>query len=115
MKNLFSRPVALLLFFSLQTVFAQIIERMEPPNWWTDMEHNSVEVLLYGENIGSLAPQLNSKQVRLEQTIRVENPNYLFLKLIILPEAKAEDLRIHFYDKKKKITSVVFPIYERDR
>jgi glycosidase len=115
MKNLFSRSVALLLFFSLQTVFAQIIERMEPPNWWTDMEHNSVEVLLYGENIGSLAPQLNSKQVRLEQTIRVENPNYLFLKLIILPEAKAEDLRIHFYDKKKKITSVVFPIYERDR
>ena len=115
MKNLFSRPVALLLFFSLQTVFAQIIERMEPPNWWTDMEHNSVEVLLYGENIGSLAPQLNSKQVRLEQTIRVENPNYLFLKLIMLPEAKAEDLRIHFYDKKKKITSVVFPIYERDR
>jgi glycosidase len=115
MKNLFSRSVALLLFFSLQTVFAQIIERMEPPNWWTDMEHNSVEVLLYGKNIGSLAPQLNSKQVRLEQTIRVENPNYLFLKLIILPEAKAEDLRIHFYDKKKKITSVVFPIYERDR
>ena len=115
MKNLFSRSVALLLFFSLQTVFAQIIERMEPPNWWTDMEHNSVEVLLYGENIGSLAPQLNSKQVRLEQTIRVENPNYLFLKLIILSEAKAEDLRIHFYDKKKKITSVVFPIYERDR
>ncbi|MGB1980439.1 MAG: glycoside hydrolase family 13 protein [Flavobacteriaceae bacterium] len=114
MKNLFSLPLALLLLFSNLSLYAQSIERIEPPNWWVDMEHNSIEVLLYGENIGNLDAQLNSEQVRLEKTIQLENPNYLFLNLIIPPDARAQDLTINFYRKKKKITSVVFPIYERN-
>ena len=72
MKNLFSLPLALLILFSNLSLYSQIIERVEPPNWWVDMEHNSIEVLLYGENIGNLDAQLNSEQVRLEKTIRLE-------------------------------------------
>lgn len=114
MKNYFSISKAILAFLYFIGLHAQIIERIEPPNWWIGMEHNKVQVLLYGKQISGLEPQLDSEQIRLEKTIQVENPNYLFLNIIIPKNATAEDLVINLYDNKKIKTVINFPVLERD-
>ena len=79
------------------TLFSQRIDRMEPANWWIGMEHTSLQVLVYGENLGDMSPKVESYSLMLDSTVYVDNPNYLFLYLSVLPEAKAEEVPIDFY------------------
>jgi glycosidase len=75
------------LFFSILVYFAfakavqaQSIETIEPPFWWTDMEHSDVEVLLYGKNIANYSAPIDS-DLPIVKVRKTENPNYLFLTL----------------------------------
>ena len=47
MKN---SSLIILLFLSIN-LQAQKIERIEPPFWWTEMNHNQLELMIYGKNI----------------------------------------------------------------
>ena len=64
------------------------IERVEPPNWWVGMEHNQIQIMVYGENIAELKPFINSRKATLNKVDKVENPNYLFLDVTIHPQPK---------------------------
>ena len=46
---------------------AQQIERVEPPNWWVGMQHNSVQVLVYGENISQWEPNVENSHIQLKK------------------------------------------------
>jgi|TARA_B110000240_G_scaffold175097_1_gene202059 glycosidase len=101
MKNI----IKILLILISINLHAQKIERIEPENWWVGMKHSNVQLLVYGENIGNLQPKLQSESISLERTIKVENPNYLFLYISIKENAKSGIIPIHFYDKNElKIT-----------
>ena len=52
MKSVYS----LLVLFNAFVLNAQSIERIEPPNWWANMEANELQIMLYGKDIGSLIP-----------------------------------------------------------
>ncbi|AZQ45168.1 alpha-amlyase [Nonlabens ponticola] len=52
--------------------------RVEPPNWWADMEHSQVEVMLYGEYMGQVDFESDLPIVKVRRT---ENPNYAFVTL----------------------------------
>lgn len=96
------------------TLDAQSIERVEPPNWWVGMKHNTVQLLIYGQNISPLEPVVDNQYIQIKETKRVENPNYLFLDLFISEKAKATPINIDFYKGKKKILTQEYPILERD-
>ena len=87
------------------SIFAQKInlERVEPPNWWVGMKNNTVQLLIYGENISLTDVSVNSDKVKLQNVHKVENPNYLFLDIEVLPEAKAGSFDIVFSIGLKKI------------
>lgn len=53
--------------------------RVEPPNWWSGMEHSKVQLMLYGNNISALEP--GSDDLSVISTERTDNPNYLFVTL----------------------------------
>jgi len=93
---------------------AQQIERVEPPNWWVGMQHNTVQVLVYGENISQWEPNVENSHIQLKKTTRVNNPNYLFLDLLISEKADATTVNIDFYKGKKKVGSHQYPLLERD-
>ncbi len=62
-----------------KAVQAQDIERVEPPNWWVDMEHSAVEFMMYHKDIASyetIVSDLPILKVR-----KTENPNYVFVTL----------------------------------
>jgi glycosidase len=82
------RKVILALLYCLLTGLAAVgeaqeIERVEPPFWWTGFEHSEVQLMLYGNNISMLTPATDYPGVSIRRTVRVRNPNYLFVYLDI--------------------------------
>ena len=43
----------LLLIAVSQGATAGAIDRIDPPNWWVGMENNTVELMLYGDNLAN--------------------------------------------------------------
>lgn len=106
-----------LLFFMLlhQIMYAQSNLKVEPPFWWTGMNLNEIQLVIYGENIGDLEPQISNTEAKLLETTRPENQHYLFLDISIGKEAK-EGFEIKFLDKtNKKQYSYYFELKKRDK
>jgi glycosidase len=74
------------------------IEHMEPPFWWTGMQHPKVQLMVHGNGIGALSPALDYPGVRIDAVTRVANKNYLFIDLHIAPEARPGKFAIRFGD-----------------
>ncbi len=62
---------------------AQKVDKIEPSFWWADMKSPKLQVMLYGEKIGHLMPEISYEGVKVEKSIRVKNSNYLFIDLDI--------------------------------
>ncbi len=105
----------LVLFFTLSKIWAQDpIERVEPPNWWVDMEYNVIEVLVYGKDIASYKVTLDAyKGVSLKTIKTVENSNYLFITLDISKEALAGELQLKFSKADADVITYSYPIKNR--
>ncbi len=77
-----------LLFALFVSIFTGAIsqeapERTEPPFWWADMHHSTLQIMVYAENIGNTRPSIDYPGVTLTDIILVNNPNYIFLNLDI--------------------------------
>lgn len=87
----------LFLAFSLSSaIAAPAIEHMEPPFWWTGMQHKGLQLMVHGKEIGALQPSIDYPGVRLVSSTRVANANYLFVDLEIAPDAKPGAFEIVF-------------------
>src|SRR5690606_3791487 len=62
-----------------------------PPHWWTGMKTNTIQLMIYGKDIGAGKPAVTLKHagVSITKVHYVENPNYLFVDLTIGPKAAA--------------------------
>lgn len=68
--------------------------KVEPPNWWVDMNREEIELLVYHPDIGRASVSTDS-ELRIIATTQVENPNYLFV-LISTRGLKAGVYPIYF-------------------
>ncbi|EAP88107.1 glycoside hydrolase family 13 protein [Croceibacter atlanticus] len=94
----------------MQTTFAQL-ERLEPPNWWADMNLTSVQLLCYGENISDY--EVSSKDITIVNVERTENPNYLFVN-VNFEGLSAGEYSFKFKKKGSKSFTKAFALKERD-
>ena len=85
-----------LLTLLLYSVDAIEISRMEPAFWWTDMKNPELQIMVYGKNIAQSKIEIDYKGVRLKESVRVENPNYLFLYLELSNGVKPGMMQIKF-------------------
>lgn len=102
--------IAICLLLSMQTTFAQL-ERLEPPNWWADMNLTSVQLLCYGENISDY--EVSSKDITIVNVERTENPNYLFVN-VNFEGLSAGEYSLRFKKKGSKSFTKAFALKERD-
>ncbi|WP_165020720.1 glycoside hydrolase family 13 protein [Dysgonomonas sp. ZJ279] len=84
-----------------QSIFAIDIKTLEPAFWWTGMKNPEVQILIHGDNIAKSDVNITSKAVRLKESVRLENPNYLLLYLD-LSGAQPEKFDIVFQQGKDK-------------
>jgi len=104
-----------ILFFALLSspiVFGQVIKRVEPAFWWTGMKSSELQIMVYGRDISQSQVLLDYPGVRLKETVRVENPNYLFLYLEIREEAQPGRLSFTFTQGRQK-TVMSYELKER--
>ncbi len=90
-------------FVGLICVNAQKIDKVEPPFWWADMQHKSLQLMVYGKNIANFHPSIADKDVAIIGVTKTENPNYLFIDLN-LEKATAGSFNILFKKGKKELT-----------
>ena len=72
------------------------IDHMDPPFWWAGMHDARLQLMVHGEHIADRQPHLAYPGVRVAAVTRVENPNYLFIDLVIGSDAKPGSFDIDF-------------------
>ncbi|MBC7885403.1 MAG: cyclomaltodextrinase N-terminal domain-containing protein, partial [Saprospiraceae bacterium] len=105
---------SLVLFFICQLLHGQTPERVEPSNWWVGMKDPTLQILVYGKNIGNLKAKFKYKGVKLIRTTCPENKDYLFIDLIISKSAKAGVIPILFFEDNRQVMKIDFPLLQRE-
>jgi glycosidase len=90
MRFRFLIPAFLLSFqLAAQTVY--------PPHWWTGMKNSNLQLMVHKEGVAETDVQIDYPGVRLERTIQLDNPNYVFCDLVITDEAKPGMVPVRFF------------------
>ncbi|MEJ7807185.1 MAG: glycoside hydrolase family 13 protein [Telluria sp.] len=92
----------------------QRIEHLEPPFWWTGMQHKSVQLMVHGSRIAELAPAVSYPGVRIARITRVANPNYLFIDLHVGASARPGKFDIRFGQGAKAVRHA-YQLLARDK
>ncbi|MDO8929895.1 MAG: glycoside hydrolase family 13 protein [Bacteroidota bacterium] len=99
--------------FSINT-FALNVDRIEPTFWWVGMKNPTVQLMVHGQEIAATEITLNYPGVKIKTISRQENPNYVFIDLVISPEAKAGSFPIQFRKSKKEVVSYNYELKNRE-
>ena len=88
--------VVIFICHSIQSYAQQNEYKCYPTNWWTGMKWNKVQVMIHGDAIANAGGgfSINYPGVKLARVNKVENPNYVFLDLVIAPTTKPGVLKI---------------------
>ena len=90
----------MLCFFSVKMIIAQEtlkpLDKVRPMFWWVDMANDSLQILVHGNNIASRTVNLAYPGVHLIKVHKVENPNYVFIDLVIDHGTKPGSFTIKF-------------------
>lgn len=83
------------------TLFAQEpgIGRIEPPNWWSGFRNPALQLMVYGKGIGACSVTVDYAGVKVVKCSGSGNPNYLFVDLLIGPNAKPGSMTLKFHPK----------------
>ena len=85
-----------LALFSACSAETASLDRVEPPFWWQGFEHQELQLLVHGDNIGDLTPSVDYSGVSVTRVERVKSNNYLFVYLQIDADAEAGTFDIEF-------------------
>lgn len=97
-----------LIYFVYNMMNAQV-QRVEPPFWWSGMQHSKLQVLLYGKHIA----QYNvTSDLPITEVKKTENPNYLFVTLATEGKA-AGKYTLTLLKGKKKVQTIAYELKAR--
>ncbi|MEW6195709.1 MAG: alpha-amylase family glycosyl hydrolase [Bacteroidota bacterium] len=113
MKKYFS---ALLFFTAANFLFSQNlrIDKVEPPNWWTGMKWNKVQLMIYGENLKNIKAAFNDKRIKVNKIHNIENPSYTFIDITIPSNLPPKNYTLTITNKNDK-KEISFPVLERSK
>ncbi|HOY23711.1 MAG TPA: glycoside hydrolase family 13 protein [Cellvibrio sp.] len=108
--------LALLILFSLQVSAKEFdIKHLEPLNWWVGMQHPELQLMVHGENMSALTPEINYAGVTLVGTEKTDNKNYLFINLHIAETTKPGKFTIAFKQGDKLVTKTDYRLEARSK
>ena len=85
------KKIILLFLITFSNNVSAQIDRMEPPFWYEGMNKSEVQVLFYGKNIAQNSVQV-SNNIVITNITKTENPNYLFVTIVITTDRKSTRL-----------------------
>lgn len=66
------------------------IDKIEPPNWWVEMETDIVQLMISGEQLTKLRVSIDCPQLEIVQLYDNENPNYAFVDVRVKGSSAAQ-------------------------
>lgn len=103
----------LVLFCSISA--SSQIERVEPPNWWVGFKETKLQLLVKGNDISALTPEIEYDGVRIQKVHKAKSPNYLFIDLQIDSDTKPGIFTIVFNAKGKKKLKHEYTLKEKQK
>ncbi|NNC95658.1 MAG: alpha-amylase [Chitinophagales bacterium] len=88
------------------------IEKVEPPNWWVGMKWNTVQIMVYGEELQNLQASFDNSAIKVNKIHEVENTDYAFIDVSIPQDLEAGNYRLTLKSGKDKAW-VGFPVLDR--
>src|ERR1035437_6343517 len=89
------------------------IAHLDAESWWVGMKEGQLELLVHGDQIADLTPNLSYPGVTIKNIVRVANQNYLFIDLDISATAAAGTLVIDFELNHQTRLSYPYPLNDR--
>lgn len=77
------------------------IDRIDPTDWYVGLKNPTLQLMVYGKNIGSAEVKTDYPGVRVDSVVRVDSPNYLLVYLN-LSGAQPGTMTLDFSGKKVK-------------
>lgn len=113
------RFVPFLCFFlcTVLQMYAQKIELVEPPFWWTNMQNERLQLMIYGEDLRDYHVNIDYDFIKVREVHNADSKNYLFIDLEInietypgiyslkLTRENSPDLEIKYELKERKFNS----------
>lgn len=107
-------PILFLTLFAVEAASQTItIDRVEPMNWWVGMKNPQLQILVYGKDIALSQVSVNYPGIRLESTIRTENPNYVFIYLRMEEGVQAGEIPVVFRNGRRSLIHS-YPLLEKN-
>ena len=104
--------IILVLSLFISMAFSLDISHCEPPNWWNNMEHDTLKLLVFGDDFRGWDAGVKAKNVKLIHKTTYDDPHYYGLTLKV---KKAGDFTIDFRKSGQDETvRVKYSIKERD-
>lgn len=106
--NLFLALIAVVL--SAQTFR---INKIEPPNWWSGMKNNELQLMVYGENMNGVEVSSSDKRFKVTNVNLSPNSSYLFVDVNLknIPAGNYELL----FSKNNEQLKLNYPILRREQ
>ena len=93
--------LSLSLILSVMAINAAVkVDRIDPTNWFVGMKNSSLQLMVYGEGIGSADVTTDYAGVRVDSIVRVDSPNYLLVYLN-LDGAQPGEMTLNFKNGKQ--------------
>lgn len=105
--------LSLFCLFTLSAFSQSIsISKVEPPNWWTGMKWNTVQLMLYGDNLDGITATTEQEGLQIKAVHTLPNANYAFIDIEISDGLAAGTYPIKI-TKNGQSTTLNFPIQAR--
>ncbi|MDD4971698.1 MAG: glycoside hydrolase family 13 protein [Paludibacter sp.] len=86
MKRIILVLVTVFLLFPTYAEDQKWVQRVEPAFWWTGMNQQEIQVMLYGVDISTSEILVNYKGIAISRKELTNNPNYVFLYMNVAKE-----------------------------
>lgn len=99
---------------SARKVNRPVIDRIDPPMWWTGMACDTLQLMVYGPDVADCSVTTGYPGVKIADVVKLDSPDYLFVYLEIADSALPGTVKLDF-SLGKKTKTVDYRLLARDR
>lgn len=105
------RFIVLLVSITFTFSYSQIkVNKIEPPNWWAGMKYNSIQLMVYGENLNDV--KVTSNGLKISKVHTTPSGSYLFIDIDLSKNQKPGNYEI-LLSNSNGTSKVSFPLLAR--
>ena len=90
------------------------IDKIEPPNWWTGMQHDEIQLMVYGKGLDDVDVAFDDERIEVVSVDSVDNSNYAFVDIRLGKKLQPAKYRLTIKSGDQEATSH-FPVLAREK